>query len=199
MRARFATKIYQLSKATIQTLIKMSFTTTTRLTSPAPTGAAKWKQDEWDVRRDAQVRSCMKVTNREAIASYAASIVKAIKHLSAAAKEATDSKPIVVTVYGSYELTDSPEVAEDADEMQTEFGKWFYRQGHDANEPLSKLREKHNVNAIDMGVRTTGTFHFSDGTMHVADPTKPTPLAHGKRLTAIKRVKTYYMLFAINI
>ena len=176
----------------------MSFTTTTRLTSPAPTGAAKWKQDEWDKRRDAQVRSCMTITNREAIASYAASIIKAVKRLNEDSKKA-DFQPTIITVYGSYELTDSPEDAEDADEMQTEFGKWFYRQGTDPNEPLSKLRAKHNIDVIEMGVRTTGTYHFTDGTIAVADPTKPMRLTPGKRLAAIKPVKTYYMLFAIKI
>jgi redox-sensitive bicupin YhaK (pirin superfamily) len=150
-------------------------------------------QDAWDSRRDTQVKTYMTVDSNRAFATFNAAVAEGIertvKDREQARKEGASKGAVIWThVCGSYIRTDIPE-RDDKDPIHT-----FVRQaGTSTKSVLTKMLNKNNIILVKKGCYTTGTLHFEDGSMQVADPTKGIMLSsESRKLVAIKPVETIY-------
>jgi len=166
-----------------------AFQTTTRLTSPEPTGAEKWLQDQWDSRREAQVRGHLSLPTDTAIRNF-------LHHLKIAIDRAAADPKEVITLYGSYDRTDKYKKNGDEDTGLTEEMETTLRRlGNDPAFLLSRYAKKKNVKIISRGVRTTSILKYADGTFDVMDPTKGI-MVGDKELTDIKQIETLYAVLS---
>ena len=169
-------------------------TRTTRLTAPEPTGLDKMFQDKWDERRDSQVRTYMTFDSKTAFANFEGAvqqgIIRAIAERDKAREEGSPKGALIWThVCGSYDRTDIPEKGTDPIDV-------FMKQlGTSSKSPLTKMFNRNNLHIAKKGVLSTGTFHYSDGSMDVCDPLKGIQISSSdtKKLVDMKSIETMYV------
>ena len=136
-----------------------TFSTTTRLTSPPPTGFDKMKQDHWDMNREKQIRTKMLCDTKTSFLNFVATMRRVIKE-----RKINDTS--LTTVYGSYDITDSD--TEDSDWLTTQIERIQMDSSFKLNEELKAA----NVVVVSRGSRETGIIEYEDGSYDVCDPTK---------------------------
>ena len=166
-----------------------TFERTTRWTAPEPEGLEKMFQDEWDAKRDTQVRTFMTYDTTTAFQNFCGAVKKGVDALVAAPTD----KGTMVFVYGSYDRTDR--LKKNGDENKAAEKEWdgnMRRLGKDQKLLLNRYLKSKGVVILKHGTRSTGTIHFTDGTMEVIDPTKGFQLNGEKTLKTIKPIETAY-------
>jgi hypothetical protein len=165
---------------------------TTRLTSPEPTGAAKWLQDMWDEARNTQVKTYMENNTKSAVLSFASAIRRAVDKIAAIPQ---DGKPIVCECYGSYDRTDRWEEDGETENKEAEafLQKFITRLGdEDSDCGITKYANSKGVGIAARGRRETGCVVFEDGRREPIDPR--TGFAINGGVKAIKCIETYYAI-----
>jgi len=169
-------------------------TRTTRMTSPAPTGAALWLQNMWDKARNKQVKTYMEYDTKMSVLNFASTLRRAIDTLHAIPH---DDKPVVLECYGSYDRTDKYLADGETDNKEAEtFQENFIRRLGDETSTcaLTKYAKSKNIDIAARGVRETGCMVFGDRREPI-DPTKGFQLDLSSGIpTAIKNIETYYVI-----
>lgn len=163
--------------------------TTTRLTSPEPTGLAKYFQDEWDARRETQVNSYIKVPVSRAIDGFYKCVVDTIN----THKDDTYDALAMYGVYGSYDYTDFDISSGRAN---SDISVFMTRLGRSTKCPLTKILKKAKMYVVVSGIRTTGTIQYTDGTMDVVSPVTGRMACPTKTIESIKPIDTLYCVLA---
>ena len=170
-----------------------AFETTTRLTSPEPTGLEKVFQDQWDERRETQVRSAMSYTTDIALRNFLSNLKIAIDTVAKGEVVSVGHPLAMTTICGSYDRTDRYNKNGDEDKtLKQELETAMRRLGNDPTFLISRYAKKKNVSIIKRGIRTTSTLHYTDGTYDVMDPTKGILVGGEKDLKDIKQIETLY-------
>jgi len=171
--------------------------TTTRHTSPEPTGTEKWLQDLWDKKRNEQVKTFMNLDTKMSVLNYAMTLRNAIDKVSALAtvSDAVGMEPKIgmCEVYGSYVRTDRYE-ADGETEIKAN-SDYFYtyprRIGSDPLDAITKYAESKKIIISATGVRVTGCLEFDDGSREPVDPTTGFAMDE-RKLKTIHSVETMY-------
>lgn len=175
--------------------------TTTRQTSPEPTGTEKWLQDLWDKKRNEQVKTFMKMDSKMAVLNYAMTLRNAIDKVSALStvSDAVGMEPKIgiCEVYGSYLRTDRYE-ADGETEIKAN-RDYFYnyprRIGNDPLDAITKYAESKKIIISATGVRITGCLEFDDGSREPIDPTTGFEIGVAivnRKLKEIHTIETMY-------
>jgi len=136
-------------------------------------------QDDWDKRRDEQVRTCIRCDTATAIRQYVGSFND---------KLALFDKTKMTSYYGSYDLTDRETKFSERD-----MDDFISRIHYDDKLVFNKLLKRAGWSVVWKGVRETGTIHFTDGTIEVIDPTKGfTMMDETRKLADIRPIYTIY-------
>ena len=166
--------------------------TTTRLTSPEPTGFEKIAQDNWDKIREKQVRGFEDRTGASAFRSFCEAVQRGANILvNEVAPVGPDHKSnnTMVCALGSYNILDGNKPAV-IDKFQDNVSKLHHRKFPSA---LNDFLVKHHIFITLGGIRTTGTVHYCDGTFDVVDPTKGVHLdGDVRKFKYIKMIHTPY-------
>jgi hypothetical protein len=168
-----------------------TYTRTTRLTSPEPTGVKKLLQDMWDAQREEQVKTFMTYDTQMCMANYTLTLRRAIdRAVEEGKKPNPERKPIFVLVCGSYERTDKST----ANDKRA--GAFMRRLGYDETCLLTQYAKRNDVEMAATGIRTTGCLIFADG--------RRQPVGHGGfQLTGeapddIKMIETFYCMLVVK-
>lgn len=173
-----------------------AFTRTTRLTrTQEPTGLAKRFEEEWDKRRDTQVRTYMTKTTSDAHDNFSAAVLKGILALEGEIEAEVvggdgEKQPHWSFVCGSYYRTDKPETGNDPHD------KFMKQLGSSTKSPLTKILTRRNMFVAHKGTYTTGTIHYDDGSMEVCDPLKGILVnepGSSRQAVDIKPIETFYV------
>jgi hypothetical protein len=170
----------------------MKMTSTTRLTSPEPTGAEKWIQDMWDEARNTQVKTYVETCETSAVLSFATAIRRAVDKIAAIPQ---DGKPIVCECYGSYDRTDRLEADGETEKKDADafLMKFLHRLGdEDSDCVLTKYANSKGVGIAARGRRETGCVVFEDGRREPIDPRTGFRINGGVK--AVKMIETYYAI-----
>jgi len=149
--------------------------TTTRLTSPKPTGIDKLLQDVWDKKRDEQVRTYMTNDTKTAVANFTATLCQTLREYN--------DNGTMCGVFGSYRLTDdSPKnIKKISDFMSSLVEK---------EQMATRLDEK-NIIVVRRGYRTTGVLMYEDNTIDVVNPVAGVMI--DKKIKETFKVNTFYI------
>jgi hypothetical protein len=166
-------------------------TRTTRLTSPEPTGAAKWLQDMWDKARNAQVKTYMEYDTKMAVLNFSATLKRAIDVLHASPSD----KACVMECYGSYDRTDRFMEDGETDNAEAEkfIAGFIKRLANDETLLLNKYASDRNIVLAAQGRRDTGCIVFTDGRREPIDPTTGFRI-DGDGVKSIKMIETIYVI-----
>ena len=160
------------------------FTTTTRLTSAEPKGMEKVFQDQWDEKRETQVRTKMTYETKQSLVNYMATLKTSVDNVALGPKFSKEN-PQMTFVYGSYDITDRTKTNQ----------KWIANQMErivgDKSSLMNKYMKSKNVGVMKIGVRTTHIIEFNDGSYVVCDPTVPTAM-NGRIPKDIRPIDTLY-------
>jgi hypothetical protein len=171
-------------------------TFTTRLTrTEEPTGIYKFFEEEWDKRREVQVRGYKTLTTSEAHKSFTNGILNGILALEGEIEAERvgpdDGKhPHWSFVCGSYLRTDKPETGIDPHD------KFMKQIGSSNKSPLTKILNRRNILVVAKGTYTTGTIHYDDGSFDVANPLKGIWVndpKNARKMVDIKPIETFYV------
>lgn len=166
-----------------------SFTHTTRLTSPEPTGFEKVLQDVWDSKRDEQVRTYMTLDTNKAFQNFCYAVMRG-------ADECEKGKTKIV--YGSYDRTDRCNADGEINKAtKRDWEESLELLGSNSTTLCNRLLNRKKAKVIKRGYRTTGVLLFTDGTMEVVDPTKGFRYGvDGRVIKEIKLIETAYVVLA---
>jgi len=163
----------------------------TRWTAKDPIGLDKTIQDQWDEKRDQQVRTFETRTTEAAVTAFNDCLANAIKKVAALPK--SEKSKTMVFVYGSYVRTDQTPTTE----------KWrddkLVRNFEDKQSYAQLLAKRNKVTIVKTGIRTTGTIVFDDGSIEVVNPLTGFVTGNDDRkMVSIRPVETYYAVLVPN-
>ena len=163
------------------------YSTTTRLTSPEPTGFAKTAQDHWDNHRETQVRTYERRKCDDAFNGFCVGVRKGADKLMESPVSGS-SNSTMTCVMGSYDIIDEKNMEKFVKKMEK-------LQKRDKSFTTTPYLKERNIVIGAGGIRTTGTVHFTDGSFEVVDPTKGIQLggSDGRTLKTIKKIYTPYV------
>lgn len=159
--------------------------TTTRWTSPEPTGFDKMFQDVWDERRDTQVKTFMRYKTQLACLNFATTLKRAADTIVAMSEADREKK--IISVFGSYLLLDSK------NKKAAAYSDVFMnRLEDDESDFVTKYLHERRIVIVKRGRYTTGCLEFEDGSLGVVSPTTGFKTSADKALKDFHSIDTFY-------